>query len=135
MLTRLRIRSNLFRSLALATCLASAAAGMAMAANPNQTFAVTACATRDDEFHIVGTWSGFRVAAWSFFIESSEGSGGTFQPLPEPVRSGVVSQTSGPIDATAIQSVSITLYRTAGSNPSVAATQTLIQPASGWPSC
>jgi hypothetical protein len=135
MLTRLRIPSNLLRSLALAACLAMAATGTAMAANPNQTFAVTACATPDDEFHVVGMWSGFRVAAWSIFIESSDGSGGTFQSLPEPQRSGIVSQTSGPTDVNAVQSVSITLYRTAGSNPPVAATQTLTQPASGWPSC
>lgn len=106
-----------------------------MAANPNQAFAVMACATPDDEFYIVGTWSGFRVAAWSFFIESSEGSGGIFEALAEPMRSGTVSQTSGPTDVSAIQSASITLYRTAGSNPPVAATQTLTQPASGWPSC
>jgi hypothetical protein len=137
MLSRLRTRRfpQLLASIVLGALLACGLSGTAVAANPSQSFVVTACVTSADEFHVVGTWSDVRVAAWSFFIESSEGSGGTFQPLAEPVRSGQVSQTSGPTDTDAIQSVTLSLFRNTGPNPVIAASQTLTQPAAGWPAC
>jgi hypothetical protein len=40
-----------------------------------------------------------------------------------------------PVDVSSIQSVSATLFRSAGPNYHEVESQTIIQPASGWPRC
>jgi hypothetical protein len=127
--------SRLLASWPVVMSLAAVTAGAALGANPNQSFVATACATTDGRLEFGGTWSGVRVAAWSNFIESTEGSGGTFEPLPEPARSGSVSGSTGQTDVSTIQSVTVTLHRTTAANGPVAATETVNQPLGGWPSC
>ena len=113
------------------------AAGIAAAQNPNQTFEVTACATPNGKNLILtATWSGMPVSAWSWFIESTEGSGGIFGPVPEPGDEGTVTNTF-PVDVDNIQSVSATVFRSAGesSNYVELDSVTLTQPAEGWKRC
>jgi hypothetical protein len=122
-------------SLVLAISTAFGASGIAAAANPNRTFDVTACATPNDKNLILtATWSGMPVSAWSWFIESTEGSGGVFSPVPEPGDSGTVTNTF-PIEVSTIQSVSATVFRSAGPNYVELDGATLTQPTSGWPTC
>ena len=127
----------LVASLGLASLTALGAVGIAAADNPNRAFEVTACATPNGKALIqTVSWSGMPVSAWSFFIESTEGSGGTFQPVPEPGDSGELTNTfAGDVDT--VQSISATVFRTAGgsSNYVELASVTLTQPQSGWPRC
>lgn len=136
MLTHLRSHRIrlLVAGLALSISTALGAAGFAAAANPNSTFDVTACATPSgDSLILTATWSAMRVTHWSNFIESSEGSGGTFQPVPQPGRFGSVSNTF-PVPVDTIDSVSATVFRTANPNSDLASV-TLTRPATGWPTC
>jgi hypothetical protein len=107
----------------------------ATASNPNRTFDMTACATPNGKNLILtASWSGMPVSAWSYFIESTDGSGGVFGPVPEPGDAGTVSNTF-PVDVDTIQSVSATIFRSAGPNYVELDSVTLTQPGSGWPSC
>jgi hypothetical protein len=127
----------LIGSLGLAIVATFGAAGIAAADNPNRTFEVTACATPNGKTLVqTVSWSGMPVAAWSYFIESTDGSGGTFQPVPEPGDSGTLTNTFA-VDVDNIQSVSATLFRSAGesSNYVELDSVTLTQPADGWERC
>ena len=122
-------------SLALGVSTVFAAFGIAAAANPNRTLDVTACATPNDKNLVLTvSWSGMPVSAWSYFIESTDGSGGTFQPVPEPGDAGTLSETLS-IDVDTVQTVSATVFRSAGPNFHELGSVTLTQPASGWPTC
>jgi len=137
MLSRARLRrpAVILASLVIATSTALAVSGIAAAANPNRTFEVTACATPNGKnLVLTASWSGMPVSAWSYFIESTDGSGGVFEPVPAPGNSGTVTQTF-PVDVDNIQSVSVTVFRAAGPNYVELASATLTQPASGWPTC
>ena len=137
MLTRHRTRRiRLFAtSLALVISTAFGATGIAAAANPNRTFDVTACATPNDKNLVLTvSWSGMPVSAWSYFVESTEGSGGVFQPVPAPGDTGTLAEAfSGDVDN--ILSVNATVFRAAGPNFIELDSVTLTQPASGWPTC
>ena len=123
-------------SLALGISTAVGAAGIAAAANPHRTFDVTACATPNDKNLVLTvTWSGMPVSAWSYFIESTDGSGGIFEPVPEPGDAGTLTQTFSGRDVDNILSVSATVFRVAGPNYIELDSVTLTQPASGWPAC
>jgi hypothetical protein len=138
MFTRVRARRArlVLVSLVIASSTAFAAAGIAAAANPNRTFDVTACATPNDKNLILTvSWSGMPVSAWSYFIESTEGSGGVFEPLPQVTHSGTLTQTFPADDVANIQSVSGTVFRSAGPNYVELASETITQPTSGWPRC
>jgi hypothetical protein len=76
------------------------------------------------------------VSAWSYFIESTEGSGGIFAPVPEPGDAGTLTNTFGG-DVDTIQSISATVFRSAGesSNYVELDSVTLTQPADGWERC
>ena len=127
----------LVASLGLASLTAFGAVGIAAADNPNRAFDVTACATPNGKvLNLTVSWSGMPVSAWSFFIESTDGSGGTFQPVPEPGDSGELT-TAFPGDVDTIQSVSVTVFRSAGGSANYVELDsvTLTQPASGWPRC
>jgi hypothetical protein len=125
----------LVASLALAISATFGASGIAAAQNPNRTFDVTACATPNGKTLILTvSWSGMPVSAWSYFIVSTEGSGGTFQPVPEPGDSGTLTNTFA-LDVDTIQSVSATVFRSAGPNYIELDSVTLTQPESGWPRC
>ena len=137
----MRIRHRMKRdqllaaSLALGVWTAFAASGIAAAANPNRTLDVTVCATPNDKnLVLTASWSSMPVSAWSLFIESTDGSGGTFQPVPEPGDAGTVSETLS-IDVDTVQSVSTMVFRSAGPNFRELDSVTLTQPASGWPTC
>ena len=137
MFARQRMKRDrlLAASLALGIWTAVAASGIAAAANPNRTLDVTACATPNDKNLVLTvSWSGMPVSAWSFFIESTDGSGGTFQPVPEPGDAGTLSETFS-IDVDTVQSVSATVFRSAGPKFHELDSVTLTQPASGWPTC
>ena len=137
MLTRHRTRRiRVFAtSLALVFSTAVGATGIAAAANPNRTFDVTACATPNDKNLILtANWSGMPVAAWSYFVESADGSGGVFEPLPAPEDTGTLTQ-SIPGDVDNILSVTASIFRVAGPNYHELDSVTLTQPASGWPTC
>jgi hypothetical protein len=135
-LVRSRRTLLLAASLGLVISTALGAAGTAAAANPNRTFDVTACATPNDKNLILtASWSGMSVSAWSYFIESTEGSGGVFQPVPQPGDSGRVTNTFPAGDVSNIQAVSATVFRAAGPNYVELDGATLTQPASGWPRC
>ncbi|HEV8280657.1 MAG TPA: hypothetical protein VGQ02_02260 [Candidatus Limnocylindrales bacterium] len=136
MRTHLRTRRVrvLAASLALAITTAFGASGIAWAANPNRTFDATACATPNDKNLILTvSWSGMPVSAWSWFIESTDGSGGVFQPVPQPGDSGTLTETFSGGDVSNIQSVNATVFRAAGPNYVELDSETLTQPASGWP--
>jgi hypothetical protein len=75
------------------------------------------------------------VSAWSYFIESTEGSGGVLEPLPETMNTGTLTQTFPAEDVGNILSVSATVFRAAGPNYIELDSVTLTQPASGWPTC
>jgi hypothetical protein len=121
---------------ALVISMSVAASGVAAAANPNRTFDVSACATLNGQNLILtAVWSGMRADAWSYFIESTEGSGGVFQPVPEPGRSGTLTNTFPAEDVANIQSVEATIFRAAGPNSIEVASTTLTQPAAGWTTC
>ena len=138
MLTRHRIhRSRLpAASVALAISMAVGAPGVAAAANPNRTFDVTACATPNDKTLVVTVaWSGMPVSAWSYFIESTEGSGGVFEPLPEPGSTGALTQTFAATDVATIQSVSATVFRATGPGYHELDSVTVTQPGTGWLTC
>jgi hypothetical protein len=123
-------------SLALATLTAFGAPGIVAAANPHRTFDVTACATPNDKNLVLTvSWSGMPVSAWSYFIESTEGSGGVLEPLPETMNTGTLTQTFPAEDVGNILSVSATVFRAAGPNYIELDSVTLTQPASGWPTC
>ncbi len=123
-------------SLALGMSAAFGATGIAAAANPNRTFDVTACAAPNNQsLYLTVSWSGIAVSAWSYFIESTEGSGGVFGPVPEPGKTGTVTQTFAAEDVANIQSVSATVFRAAGPNYRELDSATLTQPAAGWPTC
>ena len=127
----------LVASLALAISAAFGAVGIAAAESPNRAFEMTACATPNGKVLIqTVSWSGMPVSAWSFFIESTEGSGGTFQPVPTPGDSGELTNTFA-TDVDTIQSVSATVFRSAGgsSNYVELDSLTLPQPVSGWSRC
>jgi hypothetical protein len=130
-----RIRS-LAAGIALAITMVIGSVGVVVAANPNQTFDVTACAAPNGKtLFVTATWAGMQVDAYSFFVTSSDGSGGTFQPVPAPGESGSVTDTAGG-DVDNIQSVEISLFRaTGGSKFREVASATLTQPATGWPTC
>jgi len=129
-----RIRA-LAASLTLALVTVFAASGIVAAANPNRTFDVTACTTPNGKSLILTvSWSGMPVSAWSYFIESTDGSGGIFQPVPAPGDSGTFTETFGG-DASTIQSVEVTVFRSAGPNYQELASVTLTQPVDGWPRC
>jgi hypothetical protein len=123
-------------SLGLAISIALGAAGMVAAENPNRTFDVTACATPNEKNLILtASWSGMPVSGWSYFIVSTEGSGGAFQPVPQPGDSGTLTNTFPAGHVSNIQSVSATVFRAAGPNYVELDTTTLTQPAAGWPRC
>jgi hypothetical protein len=127
----------LVASLGLASVATFGAVGIAAADNPNRTFEVTACTTPNGKTLIVTTsWSGMPVAAISWFIESTDGSGGIGGPVPEPGDSGTLTNTFGG-DLDNIQSVSSAVFRSAGesSNYVELDSVTLTQPESGWPRC
>jgi len=138
---RSRLRSSrrtllLAASLGFAISTALGTAGMAAAANPNRTFDVTACATPNGKNLILtASWSGMPVSAWSYFIESTEGSGGAFQPVPQPGDGGTLTNTFPADDVSNIQSVSATVFRAAGPNYVELDSSTVAQPAAGWPRC
>jgi hypothetical protein len=137
MLTHHRTRRIrlLVASLGLATLTTFGAFGIAAADNPNRTLEVTACATPNDKVLILTvSWSGMPVSAWSYFIESTDGSGGTFGPVPEPGDAGTLTNTSW-VDVENILSVSATVFRVAGPNYVELDSVTLTQPAEGWPRC
>lgn len=127
----------LVAGVALAVSATFGAAGITAAENPNRTFDVTACTTPNGKVLIqTVSWSGMPVSAWSYFVISTEGSGGTFQPVPEPGDSGTLTNTfAGDVDT--IESVSATVFRSAGesSNYVELDSVTLTQPESGWPRC
>ena len=137
MLTRHRTRRiRLFAtSLALVISTAFGATGIAAAANPNRTFDVTACATPNDKnLVLTASWSGMPVSAWSYFVESTDGSGGVFEPVPAPGDTGTLGEAfPGNVDN--ILSVNATVFRAAGPNFIELDSVTLTQPASGWPTC
>ena len=138
MLTRLRTRRTrlLAATMGLAISTAFGAYGIAAAANPHATFDATACATPNDKNLVLTvSWSDMRVSAWSWFVESTEGSGGVFEPLPETMNTGTLTQTFPAEDVGNITSVSATVFRAAGPNFHELASVTLTQPASGWPRC
>jgi hypothetical protein len=115
---------------------ASAAPEIVAAARPSEGFDVSACSTPNQKNLVMTvTWSGFEVSAWSYFVESAEGSGGVFGPLAEPTESGTLTQTFAADDVANILSVTGTLFRSAGPNFHQAASETVSQPASGWPRC
>ena len=137
MLTRHRTRRiRLFAtSLALVISTALGATGNAAAANPNRTFDVTACATPNDKNLVLTvSWSGMPVAAWSYFVESTDGSGGVFETVPAPGDTGTLAEAF-PGDVDNILSVNATVFRAAGPNFIELESVTLTQPASGWPTC
>jgi hypothetical protein len=130
-----RIRA-LAASLTLAIATVFAASGLVAAANPNQTFDVTVCKTPNGKnAFVTATWSGMQVDAYVFFVTSTDGSGGTFQPVPAPGESGSLTETLRG-DLNNIQSVEISLFRaTGGSKFREVASATITDPASSWPTC
>jgi hypothetical protein len=121
-------------SVALGISTAFGASGTA-SANPHRTFDVTACAADANNLVLTASWSGIPVSAWSYFIESTEGSGGVFDTVPAPGKTGTVTQTFPAEDVGNIQSVSATVFRSAGPNYREIESVTLTQPVSGWPNC
>ena len=132
---RRRIRS-LAAGIALAITMVIGSVGLVVAANPNQTFDVTVCVTPNGKnAFVTATWSGMHVDAYSFFVESTDGSGGTFQPVPAPGESGSLTETLRG-DFSLIQSAEITLFRaTGGSRFREVASATVPLPATDWPKC
>ena len=122
----------------MATCLAlvfstAFGAGFAAAANPNRTFDVTACTTPNGkDLILTASWSGMHVDAWSWFVESADGSGGVFGPVPQPGDSGTVTDT---FPAETTQSVNATVFRAAGPHYVEVGSVTLPQPVDGWARC
>ena len=138
MLTRHRVRRSrlLAATLGLVISATIAGAGIASAANPNRTFDVTACATPNGKNVVLtATWSGVQVDAWSWFVESIEGSGGVFQPVPQPGTSGTLTQTFPAEDVSSIQAVNATIFRATGPNFRELDSVTVSQPATGWSRC
>ena len=138
MLTRHRTRRSrlLAATLGLVISATIGAAGIASAANPIRTFDVTACATPNGKnLVLTATWSGMQVDAWSYFVESTEGSGGVFSPVPQPGTSGTVTNTFPAEDLSNIQSVNATIFRATGPNYRELDSVTVTQPATGWPRC
>src|SRR5687768_16325322 len=137
MRTHLRNRgaSRLLASLALAISTIFAIAGAAAAANPNRAFDVTACTTPNEKSLVLTvTWSGVEVSAWSYYFETTEGSGGVFESVPQEAESGTFTRTF-PGDVSAIQSVSVTVFRSAGPNYVEVGTETILEPATSVPRC
>ena len=138
MLTRHRIRRSrlIAATLGLVISATMGSAGLASAASPNRTFDVTACATPNDKNVVLtATWSGMQVDAWSYFVESTEGSGGVFSPVPEPGASGTLTQTFPAEDVSSILSVNATVFRATGPNYRELDSITVTQPATGWARC
>ena len=102
------------------------------AAHHNQSFGMTGCVDASGDLVLTGTWSRMRVTDWSFFVESSEGSGGTFQPVPTPGNSGTVTNTFTELDPATVSSLRISLFNGSGQE---LATGTLNQRPAGWPAC
>ena len=124
------------RAVVLFVLVVSLSPGVAIAANPHRIFDASACATPSgDQLVLTAAWSGMRVAAWSYFVESTEGSGGIFDTVPQPGKAGTVTQTVGAEDVANIQTVSATVFRAAGPHYFELASETLTQPASGWAAC
>lgn len=130
-----RMRS-LTAAIALAAAWSIGSVGLAAAANPHQVFDVTACATNGGKTLIVtASWSGMTVDAWSWFVETTNGSGGVFEPVPVPGESGTATTTVGG-GAASVLTVNASVFRaTGGGNYRELASATLTQPASGWPRC
>lgn len=98
--------------------------------HPN-TFGMTACATTTGELVLTATWTRMRVTDWSYFFEHPDGSGGTFQMVPVPGRSGTVTQSfEGDIAAT--ESIRVSFFNASGQE---LATGKLTRRPAGWPPC
>lgn len=133
MLTRRPARRTrlLVAALGLAISAALAASGTAVA-HHNQSFGMTGCVNASGDLVLTATWSRMRVTDWSFFVESSEGSGGTFQPVPAPGNSGTVTNTFTELDPATVSSLRVSLFNGSGQE---LATGTLNQRPAGWPAC
>jgi hypothetical protein len=132
MLTRLPTRRArlLVAALGLAIATALGATGSAVA-HHNESFGMTGCVNASGELVLTATWSRMRVTDWSYFVVSSEGSGGTFQPVPQPGNSGTVTTTIGG-DPANVSSLRVSLFNGRGQE---LATGTLTQRPAGWPPC
>jgi hypothetical protein len=129
--------TNRLRLVVVAVALAIATFGAtssASAANPNGRLDVTACVTSDGNLQLTGVWSNLNVAAWSWFTETTDGSGGLGAVLDQPTRSGSFSNTFL-VDPNTVLSVTGTVSRARGSSFVELASVTLTQPLAGWPDC
>jgi hypothetical protein len=125
----------LVAAVALAISAAISASGTAVA-HHNKSFGMTGCVTPTGEFLLTATWNDMRITHWSYFIESTDGSGGTFQPVPVPGRSGTVTQSfEGPAPFDTVDAVSVSLFRGGGALREEMATGRLTRRPAGWPPC
>ena len=79
--------------------------------------------------------TGLQASRLSRVSRSRRRSGGVFEPVPEPGRTGTLTQTFEVEDVADIQSVNATIFRAAGPDFREVASTTLTQPASGWTMC
>lgn len=132
MLTRLSARRIrlLVAALGLAISASLAASGTAVA-HHNQSFGMTGCVDASGDLVLTATWSRMQITDWSWFVESSEGSGGTAQPVPVPGSSGTVTNTFTELDPATVSLLRVSLF---GGGQELA-TGALTQPPAGWPVC
>jgi hypothetical protein len=132
--TTRRLPRRFAAALALSVTLLAPAAAAA-AAGPGPDLDVRACVNANGDLRLTASWAGMRVTDWSWFVESSEGSGGTFQPVPAPGNSGTVRNVFTGLDPALIDSVSATIYRSPGSDVIELGSMKLFRPNTGWRAC